>query len=195
MIDSDSSLEARIRSLIEAHDQEGAATEAIRTLAPHVLRYLRSILHDEADAGDAFSHFAEHVWTGLTAFRWECSLRSWGFRLAWSAALDVRRGAWRQRGRRLATTEASRLAEDVRTKSFVRVERQREGLKSLVATLPVEDQSLFSLRITEELSWAEIAEVLAAGGAPVDPGTVAKRFSRLKERIQEMAAERGLLDP
>lgn len=186
--------EARIRDLVLQGDVAAAATEAIESCGPEVLRYLRSILHDEDDVGDAFSEFAEALWSGLPGFRWEASLRTWAYRLAWSSALDVRRSAWRRHGRRLATGEASRLAADVRTRSFVRVERQRAGLEALVATLAVDDQSLIALRIGQNLAWAEIAAVLSTEAQPLDENTVAKRFSRLKERLSRMASEQGLTE-
>jgi RNA polymerase sigma-70 factor (ECF subfamily) len=187
-------LEGRIRECVSRGDLAAAATEAIRALGPQVVHYLRSVLHDEDDAGDAFSEFAEGVWRGLPHFRWEASLRTWAFRLAWNAALNVRDVAWRRHGRRLATGEASKIAEEIRTKSFARIERQREGLAKLVASLPLEDQSLFALRIAQGLAWAEIAAVLSRDGHSVDENTVAKRFSRLKERLSRMAKAQGLLD-
>jgi RNA polymerase sigma-70 factor (ECF subfamily) len=183
-----------IRRLAAAGDDRAAATAAIRQLGPQVLRYLRSILHDEDDVEDAFSIFAEALWRGLPRFRWESSLRTWSFRLAWHAALDVRSDAWRRRRRRLATSEASRIADEVRTKSFVRLERQRDSVERLVAGLAVADRSLFALRVGQGLSWREISEVLAAEQQVVDPTTLAKRFSRLKEHLEERAREQGLLD-
>jgi RNA polymerase sigma-70 factor (ECF subfamily) len=184
----------RIRQLVATGDTRAAATEAIRLLGPQVLRYLRSILHDEDDVEDAFSTFAEAVWRGLPGFRWESSLRTWSFRLAWHAALTVRSEAWRRRRRHLATSEASKIADEVRTKSFIRVERQRKTVERLVAALPVEDQSLFALRVGQGLSWREIAEVLATEEQLIDASALAKRFSRLKEHLGQLARDQGLLD-
>jgi RNA polymerase sigma-70 factor (ECF subfamily) len=190
----DEALERRVRELLASDEVGEAATVAIRALAPRVLHFLRSVLRDEDDAADAFAACAEGVWRGLPEFRWEASLRTWAFRLAWNAAQNVRTVAWRKRGRRFATGEASRIAEELRTKSYQRVELQREGLAKLVAALPAEDQSLFALRIGQSLPWADIAAVLSREGQPMDPDTVARRFSRLKERLSRMAKERGILE-
>lgn len=184
---------SRIRQLVAAGDSRTAASEAIRLLGPQVLRYLRSILHDEDDVEDAFSTFAEAVWRGLPRFRWESSLRTWSFRLAWHAALAIRSEAWRRRRQHLATSEASKIADEVRTKSFARVERQQKAVERLVAGLSVEEQSLFALRVGQGLSWREIAEVLEKGER-IDAATVAKRFSRLKNRLGQLAREQRLLD-
>jgi RNA polymerase sigma-70 factor (ECF subfamily) len=91
-------LEARVRALREAGELAAAATAAIRGLGPSVLRYLRSLLRDEDDAAEAFSRFAENLWTGLPGFRGQASVRTWAYRLAWSAAQDLRDGAWKRRG-------------------------------------------------------------------------------------------------
>jgi RNA polymerase sigma-70 factor (ECF subfamily) len=192
--DAAKELEARVVALRDAGDPAGAATAAIRELGPAILRYLRSLLRDEEDAAEAFSQFAENLWKGLPAFRAEASLRTWAYRLAWNAAQNLRDGAWRRRGRRFATGEASALAEEVRTRTAVVVERQRQALERLRASLSVEDQSLLALRVDQGLPWTEVAEVLAEEGRQSDPAALMKRFERLKERLGRMAREQGLLE-
>ncbi len=186
-------LDDRVRELLAAGDARGAATEAIRELGPQVLRYVRAVARDEELARDAFSAFAERLWVGLPSFQWQASLRTWALRLAWNAALDLRDEAWRRHGRRLETGEASAIAEELRTKTFVRVERQREALDELRESLTAEEQSLLALRIDQGLAWNEIAEVMSAEGHPVDAATLTKRFERLKARLAKLARERGLV--
>lgn len=163
-----------------------AATEALRALGPEIIRFLRSVLRDEEDAADAFSHFAENVWKGLPSFRGQSSLRTWAFRIAWNSALTLRNDAWHRRGRRFATGEASQIAEEIRTKTVVRVERQRDELEKLRQSLSAEDQSLLALRLDREFSWEEIAEILSTGGEKIQALTLMKRFERLKKRLAEM---------
>jgi RNA polymerase sigma-70 factor (ECF subfamily) len=186
------SLEDRVRALLGAGAHADAATEAIRALGPAVLRYLRTLLRVEADANDAFSCWAESVWSGLPGFRGEASLRTWAFRLAHREALAVVDHAWRRRVRPFATGEASRLAATLRTASAVRVERRRRKLDALVARLTPEQQSLLSLRVDQGLSWDEIADVLSSGARRADPKTLAKRYERLKEQLAaELARDSG----
>jgi RNA polymerase sigma-70 factor (ECF subfamily) len=187
-------LEARVRDLLAADDRPGAATAAIQEFGPPVLRYLRSLLRDEDDASDAFSIFAENVWRGLSTWRGEGSLKAWCFRLAWNAAINLRNEAWRRRGRRFFTGEASALAEEIRTRSHVKVERQRQVLDKLRESLEVEDVSLLALRIDQKLSWAEISDVLAADGERTEPAALMKRFERLKARLAKMAKDQGLIE-
>jgi RNA polymerase sigma-70 factor (ECF subfamily) len=187
-------IEQRVRVLLAADDRPGAATAAIQELGPPVLRYLRSLLRDEDDASDAFSIFAENVWRGLPTWRGEGSLKAWCFRLAWNAATNLRNEAWRRRGRRFFTGEASALAEEIRTRSHVKVERQRQALDKLRESLEVEEVSLLTLRVDQKLSWAEIAEVFSADGERVEPAALMKRFERLKGRLARMAKDQGLIE-
>jgi RNA polymerase sigma-70 factor (ECF subfamily) len=182
--------QARVQKYLDAGDTSAAATEALHDLGPEILRFLRSVLRDEEDAADAFSHFAENLWQGLPRFRRESSLRTWAFRIAWNAALTLRNDAWHRRGRRFATGEASQIAEEIRTKTVVRVERQRDALQDLREQLSPDDQSLLALRVDREFSWEEIAEILSADGKPVQAVTLMKRFERLKKRLTELVKQR-----
>jgi RNA polymerase sigma-70 factor (ECF subfamily) len=186
--------EKRIEELIAKGDVRAAATEAIRSLGPRILGYLHAILRDESDAGEAFSIFAESLWRGLPGFRGECAFRTWAYKLAWNAALRLRDDAYRRRGRRLASTEASRLAEEVRTRSVVRRERQSAALEKLRAGLSPEEQSLLVLRIDQKLAWEDVAHVLSEAGEPADPASLRKRFERLKDRLARRAREEGLVE-
>ena len=187
-------IDARVQELLARGDPRGAAVEAIRGVGPDVLRYLRAVLRDEADAADAFSLFAEGVWKGLGSFRGESSLRTWALRLAVHSAGKIRNEAWKRRVRRFESGEASALAEEVRTTSRVRVERQSDRLEKLRQALTPHDQALLVLRIDQRLSWSEIADVLSGAGQVVGVNTLCKRFERIKTRLAQMAKQQGLLE-
>jgi RNA polymerase sigma-70 factor (ECF subfamily) len=164
----------------------------MRAFGPKIYGYLRAVLRDDTDAGDAFSLFGENLWRGISTYRGEASFRTWAYRIAWNAALAVRDEAWRRHGRRLETSEASRLADEIRT-TAARVERERTALDALRETLSPEEQTLLVLRIDQGLSWDEIAHVLGQEGSSVESATLRKRFERLKERLASLARERGLV--
>ena len=186
--------ESHVHQLMESGDLSGAATEAIRGLGPDILRYLRSILRDEEDAADAFSQFAENLWKGLASFRGQSTLRAWAFRIAWNVALNLRNEPWNRRGRRFLTGEASGLAEELRTKTVIRVARQQQALDKLRQSLSPEDQSLLAVRLDQQFSWEEIAQIFAGSGKPVQAATLTKRFERLKDRLAQMAKKEGLVE-
>lgn len=187
-------LDERVKALLAAGDTRPAATALIEELGPRITGLLRSVLRNDADAADAFSAFCEHAWRGIGTFRWESSLRTWAFKIAWNAAQNVRDQAWNRLGRPFATGEASKVAQQVWTRTVERVERQRDRLDVLREALSPEEQTLLSLRIDQGLSWDEIADVLSAGDAPIEAAALRKRFERLKDRLGKLARERGLLE-
>lgn len=187
-------IDVEVREILKDGDCPGACTLAIRALGPQVLRYLGAILRDEEDTKDAFSRWAEGLWQGLPSFRWQSSLRTWAFRLAYHAALDLRAKAWRRYEARLESGAASKIAAEVQTSTAGRLERQRSILQELRQNLTQEDQALIELRVGQGLAWEEIAQVLARDGDTPDPGTVAKRFERLKARLAEMLRSEGIME-
>jgi RNA polymerase sigma-70 factor, ECF subfamily len=189
------SIEITVRERLRSGDVTGAATEAIRGLGPRVLQYLRSLLRNEGDAGEAFSSFAEHLWIGLGSYRGEGSFKAWAFRLARNAALNLRNEAWHRRVRPFVTGEATALADEVRTRSTSgrEIQRQSRALDELRQELEEKDRTLLILRVDQGLSWEEISSVLSVELDPIAPNTLAQRFVQIKRTLREMARERGLL--
>ena len=185
--------EERIDELLATGDTRGAATEAIRAFGPRVLGYLRAVLRNTSDAEEAFSMFAESLWRGVPSFRRECAFRTWVYTLAWNAAARLRDDAYRRHARTLRPTEASELADEVRTTSNLRHERQRTAVDRLREALTPEEQSILVLRIDQGLSWEEVAHVLHGSSGPSETAALRKRFERLKDRLAQMARDSGLL--
>ncbi len=188
------SVEAKAADLVARGLVDQAATVVIESLGPEILGYLRAVLRDEAGASDAFSHFAESVWRGLPAFRGEASLRAWCYRIAWRAVLSLKRDPYRRRRERFGTSMASRVAGRVFATTAVERERQSSALERLKAQLEPEEQTLLTLRVDRQLSWREVADVLAEDGVPVDEAALRKRFERLKEKLGRAARDGGLFE-
>jgi RNA polymerase sigma-70 factor (ECF subfamily) len=190
-----SDLEPRILALLDAGDVSGAATEALRGYGPQVLGYLTAVLRDGDDAHDVFSQFAEDLWRGLPGFRRESAVRTWAFRLAWHAASRYARDPYRRRHRPIMTTEASKIAEEVRsTMSTYAPGGRADKLMKLRQSLDPEEQTLLILRVDKAMPWEDVAEVLRADGEPATPAALRKRFERLKEKLGRLAREQGLIE-
>lgn len=178
-----------VRALLAQGEFDRAATEAIQRHGPGVLRFLRLLLGDEEDAADAHAEWSERLWRGLPGFRWDCSLRTWAFKIAWNVAQNARDDAWRRRRRRLPTGAASALAQEIRSRSPRTVEHRWRGLERLRSRLRAEDRSLLNLRFEQDLSWSEIGEILGAS-----PDALMQRYKRIKDRMSRMAKDEGLLE-
>ena len=168
-----------------------AAEAAIRTHGPAIFRYLLALMRDRATAEDVFGVFCEDLWRGLPGFRWQCSLKTWMYKLAWHAAQRHRRGD-RKRTRRLATSEVSAIAAEVRSST---APHERTSAKDRLAAvrrrLTLEEQTLLTLRIDRRLPWEEVAEVLSTADVPVDAAILRKRFERLKARLKVLMDRPG----
>lgn len=186
MIDED------VKALLGRGDEKEAATVALRALGPEILGYLEHVVGDRDDARDVFQRFAEDLWTWLPSYRGG-SLRAAAYRIAWHAALRLRREAWRRRRERMRTTMASRIAASIGSPEARLASTPHDRLARLRAALEPEERTLLILRLDREMSWNEVAEVLSADGEPVDAAAVRKRFERLKEKLAKLARAEGLL--
>lgn len=180
--------------LLAQGDLRGGVGRVMEELGPTVHGLLCTIFRrDPAAAEEAFSRFAENLWRSAATYRGEGPLKAWVYAIARNAAVSVTRDGWRRLGRRLATREAERLAEEVRTRSALRVERKADALAPLRDALDPDEQLLLTLRLDERLSWGDVAEVLSSGGDPVTAIAVRRRFTRIKGRLGEAARAQGLL--
>ncbi len=195
MMSSSMTLEERIAAALARRDIQGAATEAIRGYGPQILGYLRAVLRDPEDAAEVFSQFAEDLWKGLSRFRGECTVRVWAYKVAWHAASRFLRDPYRRRRERLPSTFASQLAETLLSTPGGVAERRSAEVRQLRQHLGPEEQTLLVLRVDRQLSWREVAQVMAGEGEPVDEATLRKRFERLKAKLAQLAKNKGLIGP
>jgi len=163
-------LEERIAAALARRDLDAAVTEVMKGYGPQILGYLRAVIRDPEDAAEVFSQFAEDLWKGLSGFRGDCSVRVWAYKIAWHAASRFGRDPYRRRRDRLATSMASRLAESILSSSNRMLERRSAEVERLRGHLNSEEQSLLVLRVDRQLSWREVAEVLAAEDDGSDGG-------------------------
>lgn len=187
------SLEGDIREALDRGQVEAAATATIRGYGPPVLGYLTRVLGSADDAADAFSLFSEQLWKGMGRFEGRSTIRVWAYRIAWSAAMRVLSQDWRRRRERLRTSMASRLAAEVQSRAAGEPAPVDE-LDALRGALSPDERALLVLRIDQRLSWREVAEILGAEGAAVDEAVLRKRFERLKEKLGQLARQRGIMD-
>lgn len=181
-------VEERIAAALARSDPRAAAEEVIRGYGPQVLGYLARVLGSPADAGDAFSYFAERVWKGMEGFEGRSSVRVWAYRVAWTAALRVASDGWRKRRERLATSMASRLADEVASRACSADPAAEQELERLRASLDPGERSLLVLRVDRRLPWRQVAAIMAGpGGEAADEVALRKRFERVKEKLARLA--------
>lgn len=136
------------------------------------------------DARDCAQEALLKAWRSIGAYRRDCSLESWLYRICASVCLDLRRKRKR--------TEAEPLEEgfdlpDPAAPPDEQVARRqgREELRRAVARLPEDMRTVLILYALEKKKYEEIAEIT---GTAV--GTVKSRLSRARDKLQEILSER-----
>lgn len=197
--------EDAIRQRAQEGDLKGAASLAVRAYGTEIFELLAALHHNDNDAAEVFSMFAEKLWRSLPSFRWDASFRTWAYTIARTASLDFRR-AEKRRAQRIAPlpdgSTLSGIEADVRsvTQSYLRTER-RDRFAQIRAELSPEDQELLMLRVDRGLAWDELAMVLADDEEkPLSPETkkrvaarLRKRFQLLKDKLRERGRREGLV--
>src|SRR5688500_14272130 len=192
-------------SIREAHargDHRAAATQALRSYGPEILGLLVALHRDRDEASDAFSIFAEKLWSTLPRFEWRCSMRTWAYMLARRVSRDLRRGESRKYRKQVALSDAavSRVAADVRTKTLTILRTEtKSAVRALRESLPEEDQLLLVLRVDRDLEWNDLARVFLeemdaepdADALKREAARLRKRFQLVKEKLVEMGRARG----
>lgn len=205
-LDERSRLEAPARQAITAGDRATAATLALRLYGSEVYAFVAATAMSEAMADDVYGDFCEVLWSQLAGFRWQASLRSWMYAIARTLTLRHKIDGFRRQRRTAAldlAPEVAALAAEVRSSTLELLRTSiKDRFRALRAELPLEEQELLLLRVDRELSWRDIARILAeeaAGDGLATPqldrqaALLRKRFERTKDKLRTLAAERNLL--
>ena len=136
------------------------------------------------DARDCAQEALLKAWRSIGAYRQDCALESWLYRICTSVCLDF------QRKRRRVETEPLEEGFDPPDPAAPPDEQaarkqERAELRRAIAALPEEMRTVLILYALEKKKYEEIAEIT---GTAV--GTVKSRLSRAREKLQETLSER-----
>jgi RNA polymerase sigma-70 factor (ECF subfamily) len=139
----------------QAGDRESFATLTDRHWGS-ICRWLYGLTRRSDVAEDLTQETFLRAWTNLGAFEAGTNFRAWVFRIARNALIDSRRAtrAARRLPEGLPSGGLGPLATLVGKETSVRVQQ-------VIARLPLQYRSAFLLRTQEELSYAEIANVMS----------------------------------
>ena len=188
----DEALEAKIRARAEAGDLRGAATIALEGYGGELLGYLVRLAGAPDVAEEVFAMLSEDLWSGLPAFRWSSSMRTWLYVLARNAHARYRRSPHERRRRPLSELGDVEARVRTRTRPWLRTE-VKDRLSALRDELTDDERELLLLRIDRRMPWPDIAQVLGEDDAAA-PARIRKRYSNLKKKLHDRARELGLGD-
>ncbi|ATB34141.1 RNA polymerase sigma factor [Melittangium boletus] len=194
-------LEREIQGLSERGDVAGAVERALQGYGQEILRLMTAMLHDPDRGRDAFSVFSENLLRGLPGFRWESSFRTWAYRLARNACVQVMRSPAVRREQPVSMSampeEPFAVRSDTRPWQRTSV---KERFRALRESLDPQERLLLSLRVDQRLSWEDVAKVMAEGEEPLPAAALKRRaaalrqqFQRVKEHLRTLAEQEGLV--
>ena len=195
-----SELDVSVKASCAAGDFRSAARDAVVAYGEEVYTFVLARVRDEDVAGDVFAQACEDLLSSLATFEWRCSLRTWFYRLARSAAARYLRTPNNRAERRVALSEVSEVAAQVRSRTVAHMRSEvKDGVRALRDQLDADEQQLLMLRIDRDLGWDEIAEILSdseldARELQRASARLRQQFQKLKDRLRELAIAEGLLD-
>jgi RNA polymerase sigma-70 factor (ECF subfamily) len=180
--------EKDIQLLCQQGNIDAAAHLAIQRYGPGVLGWLVSINANRAVAEDIFQMFCLDLWRGLPAFRWESTLFTWSYRVAWSTFYRFQQGERRHEHVPLSDICSQWAVEASSIHSRMQRQQTQERLITLRQQLPEDLQSVLILRLDRDFSFSEISEVLE-----ISEESARQKFHRAKTRLKDLAQKEGLI--
>ena len=168
---------------------ETAFEELIHRHEAKVYAICRRMCRDEDDALEAAQDAFLAVWRGIGSFREDAAFSTWLYRLATNACLDLLRREKKRGGDVSLDDEDAPIdvpdGAPQPEEALERAETQRMVREALYA-LPDDHREVLLLRETEQLSYAEIAEVTG-----LELGTVKSRINRARLALRNYLAASG----
>jgi RNA polymerase sigma-70 factor, ECF subfamily len=164
--------------LTESRTAEQKIEAAVREHAHIVFKICYAVVRNHHDAEDATQEVFLRVWRNASKMEQIENLRSWIARIAWNVAIDRRRRPPEQQfDEHFEVPQRARAEQDVISGQIL------ELLDRAIAKLPRKEREALILASVEELSMAEIAQVVGASEATVR-GRVFRARKQLRERMK-----------
>lgn len=164
-----------------------AAVEGLEQLfarfQAELLGALLYLVGNEQDARDALQDTFIKCWKNREKTHGVANLKAWVFRIALNTARDLRKTAWRRRRRPLTSHFDSVVCDAAPSDARLAVREEADRIRQAIQRLRPEEKEVFLLRQNGELTFREIAEMLAL---PI--GTVK---TRMRMAVRQLRLEVG----
>lgn len=148
-------------------------------------------LGNQEDAADMTQEAFFKAWKHLGSFQFESSFSTWLYRLATNCCLDLLRSKKRRPTISIVSEDEDgeeQLFDPVDTapqpdEALIRKEEQQQ-LHTALQSLEETQRQIITLRVVNDLSYTEIADILS-----LKEGTVKSRLSRARENLRKKLLE------
>ena len=180
------SVESRISELLDEQQINQAVEEILEFYGPRIFRMMMGVFHNEAIAQDVYQQFSIQLWESLESFRGDSQIYTWTYTLARRAIGQRLRGSKKET--RLHTHQRDQLAAKwTRTATAEwRKTESKDKFQEMVEELDHDERTLVMLRIGEEMSWKEVAQVMQDGDETLEGSELSKESGRLRKKFQRV---------
>jgi RNA polymerase sigma-70 factor (ECF subfamily) len=174
-VDPDAALVERFRG-----GERRAFDELVRRHERSIWRVARRYLKNDADASDVAQQTFVRAFRAIDGFRGAASLRSWLYRIAITLSINHMRDHRREQPAEIA--EAALTARATGPQRIIDGE-DAARLRAAVAELPPKQRMVLELRVFDELSFREVAEL-----ADCTENAAKVNFHYAVKRLKELLA-------
>jgi RNA polymerase sigma-70 factor (ECF subfamily) len=151
VVDPDLALVQRFRA-----GERRAFEELVRRHQRAIWRVARRYLRNDADASDVAQQTFVRAYRALEGFRGAASVRSWLYRIAINLSLNHMRDHAREQP---AEIPEGSLTQKATGPQRILASEEAAQLRAAVAELPPKQRMVLELRVFDELSFREVAEL------------------------------------
>lgn len=170
--------------------QKGDSTAFEQLVLAHqnqIYRLCFRMLGNAEDAADMTQETFLKAWRNLDRFQGDAAFSTWLYRLASNCCLDFLRSQKRRPTVSMTAEDDDgeeqtiEVADDSATpEEELLLKEERSEIARAMASLDEEQRQILSLRVVNDLSYTEIAEIL-----DIKEGTVKSRLARARENLRK----------
>ena len=172
-----------IRKVIDGDSK--AFEEIVVTYQKRIYYTVLQMVMNHDDADDVLQETFIKAFTKMDTYDSEYPFYPWLYRIAINTALNHQKKKARQRATSLDDLEgnvhSAELSETPRQNSELEGEELADELMHALEAIPIEQRVVFTLRVSDGLSYQEISDTL-----DISIGTVMSRLSRAREKLRSL---------
>lgn len=150
-------MQQNITDLLAAKKLEAAFNLMVKSYSQRLYWHVRRIVYNHEDADDVLQNAFVNAWRALPKFRQDSNPYTWLYRIATNEALSHLRK--HKDNVRLDEVSFS-LSQNLEADTFFEGDEIQLKLQEAIATLPEKQRVVFNLRYFDEMSYADMSQVL-----------------------------------